>query len=180
MNHFNYTDIAELLHELEMGLTPAELHGMMCGWLCNKAVSDDQWGKMLLASPIVHERLVKMFQLSNQQLADDQFKLTLCLPDDSDSLSVRAKELSLWCTGFLSGLGLASVDVDAYPSLKESIKDLTEFCKLDYASLEENEDNENLFMMLTEHLRTIAMLVYTEIKVNRQSTHPQKHNDNYH
>lgn len=155
------------------GENPAETHGRLCGWLCADATVDPQGWIAAISSELsvdesrvqeAEELLRELFTATVSQLDDEDWRFSLLLPDDEESLSKRAWSLACWCRGFLTGLGLGGVGHHrALPAtVQEFLRDLLAISQLDSDISAENEDEES-FMELVEYLRIGVLLVAQEL-----------------
>ena len=171
-----YTLLNQLLNQQGVGLTPAEMHGLLSGLLCG-GNNDSSW------QPLVHdltneglafghelaESLRSMHSATSDALEDDGFLFQLYLPDGDDvSVFDRADALSGWVNHFLLGLGMVQPKLDKVKGeAGEAIDDLRNIAQLGY---EEDEDQEELEMSLEEiieYVRVAALLCHVTF------THPQ-------
>ena len=171
-----YTLLNQLLNQQGVGLTPAEMHGLLSGLLCG-GNNDSSW------QPLVHdltneglafghelaESLRSMHSATSDALEDDGFLFQLYLPEGDDvSVFDRADALSGWVNHFLLGLGMDQPKLDKVKGeAGEAIDDLRNIAQLGY---EEDEDQEELEMSLEEiieYVRVAALLCHDTF------THPQ-------
>ena len=171
-----YTLLNQLLNQQGVGLTPAEMHGLLSGLLCG-GNNDSSW------QPLVHdltneglafghelaESLRSMHSATSDALEDDGFLFQLYLPEgDNVSVFDRADALSGWVNHFLLGLGMVQPKMDKVKGeAGEAIDDLRNIAQLGY---EEDEDQEELEMSLEEiieYVRVAALLCHDTF------THPQ-------
>ncbi|WP_111641402.1 UPF0149 family protein [Marinimicrobium alkaliphilum] len=165
----SYRALDELLSPLGSLISPAELHGHLCGKLSGGArPSDVEW--LLEAVELldftqapdeqVRAALTQLYQDTHTQLQAGNFELALVLPSDSDTIGARLHGLSQWCHGFLTGFGSAGEFSEA--SLGEEITDALQ----DYAAivqLDAGEDgSEADYMEVVEYVRVAAMSMYME------------------
>jgi uncharacterized protein YgfB (UPF0149 family) len=96
------------------------------------------------------------------------------LPDDEASLSERADALSLWCQGFLYGLGSGTTPDPGKVSAEagEIIRDLTEITHVGVEAGEENEENEAAFAEVVEFVRVGVQLLFVELAPARGQEPP--------
>jgi uncharacterized protein YgfB (UPF0149 family) len=87
------------------------------------------------------------------------------LPDDDTPLRERADALSLWCQGFLYGLGSGTTPDPGKVSSEagEIIRDLTEITHVGVEADEENEENEAAFAEVVEFVRVGVQLLFVEL-----------------
>ena len=164
-----YTLLNQLLNQQGVGLTPAEMHGLLSGLLCG-GNNDSSW------QPLVHdltneglafghelaESLRSMHSATSDALEDDGFLFQLYLPEgDEVSVFDRADALSGWVNHFLLGLGMVQPKLDKVKGeAGEAIDDLRNIAQLGY---EEDEDQEELEMSLEEiieYVRVAALLCH--------------------
>jgi uncharacterized protein len=176
--NYIFDDFADMFIELGAFGTPAELHGLLCGQLSvGKRLDTDAWLEIVLAQLNVkgideHEdrlELVVLYERSLTQLDDSGFGFQLLLPSDDTALVLRAESLGQWCSGFLSGFGLA-FDHSRHKlstEISESMEDLAQIAKV---AMDEEVDQtaEQSYMELVEHVRLAAMMVYAEFNVSMQ------------
>jgi len=164
-----YNDVNQLLTQQGVGLTPAEMHGLISGMLCG-GNKDSSW------LPLVHdltnegmafghelaEVLRKVHAVTSDALEDEGFQFQLYIPDGDDiSVFVRADALSGWVNHFLLGLGVTQPKLEKVKGeTGEANDDLRNIVQLGY---EEDEDQEELEMSLeeiVEYVRVAALLCY--------------------
>lgn len=164
-----YSDVNQLLNQQGVGLTPAEMHGLISGMLCGNN-KDSSWLAMvhdltnegLAFGHELAEALRKVYAYTSDSLEDDGFMFQLWLPDD-DSASVfdRADALAGWVNHFLLGLGVTQPKLDKVKGeTGEAIDDLRNIAQLGY---DEDEDQEELEMSLeeiVEYVRVAALLIH--------------------
>ncbi len=186
MSHFpDISQLDELLITADSTLGASESHGTLCGMLCAQGSTEaSQWMLHVLgeqdessaALRDVGERLLKIHQLSVEQMNDNNIEFELMLPDDDDDLEDRVEALGTWCQGFVYGLALGGIKEDAElpDSSKELIQDILEISRAGYVADEEaeiavaeenaNEEDEVAFMEVSEYVRVGILLVYEELQ----------------
>lgn len=171
----SFDDIADILvSEKITMLSPAELHGLVCGQLAGGSrLSNDLWLQMandfLDIEHFSHEQskvgLVGLYQQSLAQFEGMEMSLDMLLPDDDDyELSQRVESLGLWVQGFLAGFGTQGRQADKKLSedAKEMLNDLAQISQVASVDLEEDDDSENNFIELSEYVRMGAVYIFTE------------------
>lgn len=172
-----FDELANALLEQGELLSPAELHGCLCGLLGGGFSGDDE---QLL------EQLEKTLDMSfHGALADgvaalhagalesfDQgdFEFQLLLPDDDIDLSQRIASMASWCRSFLSGYAQARVSEGAQsaPVAPDSAEVLRDFAAIAQAADDDDsdeEDAERQYYELLEYLRVAAMNVLLDAGV---------------
>jgi uncharacterized protein len=170
MNVFEH--LRDELSRASVDLHPAELHGMLVGYLC--AVKDssgpsqrrslfEAWmGCQAPAS------LVNMLEECHKQSRDSlgeyaDFDFTLMIPGDDEVITERVESVSLWCSGFLSGFGESGrqLDADDASDVKEALQDMGRIAAMS-KEVTEGEDNESDLTEIVEFIRISALLIFAE------------------
>jgi uncharacterized protein YgfB (UPF0149 family) len=151
---------------------PAEAHGTLAGALC----SSRDYGLIEWLHEILPDDSPDGEALENSVLQSvyNSMVLTLVgsdsdfqplLPDDEAPLAERAHALSLWCQGFLYGLGSGSIADPAKVSAEigEFIDDLTKFTQVGVDPDDQNEENEVAFAEVVEFVRVGVQLLFVEL-----------------
>ena len=89
-----------------------------------------------------------------------------CCPTTTAPLGVRADALSsLWCQGFLYGLGSGTTPDPGTVSIEagEIIRDFTEITQVGVDADDENEENEVAFAEVVEFVRVGVQLLFVEL-----------------
>ncbi|HBW0985976.1 TPA: YecA family protein, partial [Klebsiella aerogenes] len=176
-----YNDVDQLLNQQGVGLTPAEMHGLISGILCG-GNTDSSW------QPLVHDltneglafghelaqALRSMHSATSDSLEDDGFLFQLYMPEgDNVSVFDRADALAGWVNHFLLGLGVTQPKLDKVKDeTGEAIDDLRNIAQLGY---DEDEDQEELEMSLEEiieYVRVAALLCHDTF-ARQQPTAPE-------
>ena len=143
-----YSDVNRLLNQQGVGLTPAEMHGLISGMLCG-GNKDSSW--MTLVHDLTNEGLAfghelaealrKVYAVTSDALEDEGFMFQLWLPEGDDvSVFDRADGLAGWVNHFLLGLGVTQPKLDKVKGeTGEAIDDLRNIAQLGY---DEDEDQE--------------------------------------
>lgn len=164
-----YSDVNRLLNQQGVGLTPAEMHGLISGMLCG-GNKDSSW--MTLVHDLTNEGLAfghelaealrKVYAVTSDALEDEGFMFQLWLPEGDDvSVFDRADGLAGWVNHFQLGLGVTQPKLDKVKGeTGEAIDDLRNIAQLGY---DEDEDQEELEMSLeeiVEYVRVAALLCH--------------------
>ena len=165
-----YKIINTILSKNDTELTAAEAHGIATGMLCaDYKAESGKWIVELFrnATPVNEEQeslLSRLFEETRRLLASPGFEFELFLPEDDAPLGEQVEALKRWCQGFLFGVGANSSGTETeWPDdVREIIKDITEFTKLD--TKVGGEDDENAFMEITEYLRSVVVLLRDDLK----------------
>jgi len=177
MNDFTfiYDEIEALMQSTNDLEDPAELHGMMTGFLCvNPEFPFTHWLSeidFIVKRENQHDFLEQLYQQIAEQLARDEYEFDLLLPD-SDSLSEqRAIAVSHWVQGFLYGLGYRGDEQDWPGETQGILLDLTRIVQLDPQI--DDEEDEQALMEVTEYVRASVFLIYAELNqpLSQQTLH---------
>jgi hypothetical protein len=164
-------------HVDEAGLASgaAESHGMLCGLVCGAAdEAEARWISELFAELDARDLLVQECQQALRALAAETVEafdspglgVSLLLPGDHSSMAERVEALRDWSNGFLYGLGLAGVSLDALSAeAAEALQDVTEITRLDVEDPSEQEADEEAYAELAEFLWVAAMMVHTDLSM---------------
>ena len=109
-----YNQLQTELSIVGLPLSAAEVHGVICGTICNQmktGASPDLHSLLTAGSDVSGEALASLRDLLEDLLKEIVQKLygnlgefSLLLPDDEESLSFRLQALADWCRGFTIGL----------------------------------------------------------------------------
>jgi uncharacterized protein len=162
-----YDACNSILIQVDDELTAAEAHGMAAGMLCvNEQANCSFWlAELSLNQDSLmdedKELLTRLFDETKRLLVSDEFEFELFLPDDDSSLIERVEALRNWCRGYLFGIGLDKKASDWSKDVREILRDISEFTKIDDSS--EGEEDENSFTEITEYLRSAVLLLRMEL-----------------
>lgn len=169
-----YDDWADFLLHIQAIVTPAELHGMLCGRLSGgQRLSEADWVSaavqfMDLIDTALdddnRQRLVLLYEETLANLSDMNRPLDLLLPADELSLRQRIDALAGWCEGFLHGLGASGLSggSELPPEVAEALRD---FAQIAQANMDEDEaeDNEQYYAELVEYVRVAVLTLFVEL-----------------
>lgn len=157
---------SERLADVSTWIRPAELHGLLCGSACAGGDLDDRaWLQRIrehagpeLAAAAEAEHLIWFRNRALVNLGDAELRFDLLLPEADAALPERLDALAAWCSGFLSGFGLAggraeTLDADGASGLV----DLAAIADLDAHSSE--SDAEESYAELVEYVRVAVLLM---------------------
>ncbi len=166
-----YDEFESVLREARALPEPAEANGTLAGALCSsrdygllewvhEILPDDSPEGEALQSSV----LQRVYNSMVRTLTGDNADFTPLLPDDDAPLAVRADALSLWCQGFLYGLGSGPAADPAKVSVEagEIIRDFTEITHVGVEADEQNEENETAFAEVVEFVRVGVQLLFVE------------------
>jgi uncharacterized protein len=108
--------------------------------------------------------LQTLYYATVSALSDGEMDFDLLIPGDDRPIEERTQALTLWCTGFLYGLGTSAADPQRLPGeLGEIVRDLTEITRADVDNLDNQEANESALAELVEFVRVGVQLVFDEL-----------------
>ena len=154
-------------------ISPAELHGLMCGELCSPDLLDDDEMAARLMTWIADEidydnfdQIVDVFRISAGLIGSDDLRFQLLLPDDELELKERTAALRRWCVGFLGTFrcdedALSEDGEDAIKTYMRLIEMGDELIDLDDGDEDENERD---FVEISEFVRVSVMVLYEEMR----------------
>ena len=107
--------------------------------------------------------LLGLYELTKQELSDDQYGFMPVLPDVGYNLSDRVQALSSWCQGFLQGFGLGGElkDSEIEDDIKATLHDFAEIARVE-AVIEPSDEEEANYNQLMEYVRVACLMVYGE------------------
>ena len=167
-----YDEFERVLRDARALPEPAEAHGTLAGALCSsRDYGLIEWLHEILPDDSPDEEALKSSVLQNvynamvRTLIGNDADFQPLLPDDQAPLGVRADALSLWCQGFLYGLGSGTTADPSKVSSEagEIIRDLTEITHVGVDADEENEENEVAFAEVVEFVRVGVQLLFAEL-----------------
>ncbi|WP_131776936.1 UPF0149 family protein [Legionella impletisoli] len=169
-----YQTFIDSISSLDLPISGSELHGMMCGYLSAGAThKGEEYFRALMLNKDDSSRaailaLFDVYAVSQQQISNLDFEFQLMLPEEDESLSTRAQAFSEWCDGFIQGLVMAGVDVEQIEEeeVQDAIQHIAEFAKLDYDSLNIDEEDERALMEVSEYARMAVLRIYGDLKEN--------------
>ena len=151
-------------------ISPAELHGLLCGSVCagGEAPGDDAWLQRVwqhagedLADGADHAELVAFRERALGNLEADDFGFDLLLPDEETLLRERVSALASWCAGFLSGFGLGGGRTDGLEEdALTALKDMAAIAGVD-AEVDDDDGDESDFSELVEYVRMGVLVILT-------------------
>lgn len=163
-----YSEIAQQVQQMSLGLDAAELHGSLCGLLSGGRLTDrEHWLGLALADPDAAAAsaggaLDQMYRASIEALSSPELGFALLLPDDDQPVSERGDALLAWCRGFLGGFGLAA---GAAPSLsEESSEALADIGRIAASDLSYDDPaaDEDALEEVAEFIRVAVMLLHSD------------------
>lgn len=168
-----YDQVLFALVAAHIQLSPAEIHGMVCGLLAgDHHVTVNEVMTVLFSEMTEIEKLPKkfkqtmeeMFAITAHELVDPDLGFQLLLPDDDEALAERVKALTEWSDAFILGLhqsGIAFEDIKN-EEVQDVLLQLADFAQLDYSALTGTEEEEKFYTEIVEYLRMAVLMLYAE------------------
>ncbi|WP_437611338.1 YecA family protein [Erwinia sp. V71] len=166
-----YDALASALTQQGVGMTPAEMHGLISGILCGgnqdrswQTLVHDLTNEGMAFSQTLSQPLQQLHQGISDALEDDDFLFQLFLPADDSSVFDRADALAGWVNHFLLGLGVTQPKLDKVKGeageAGEAIDDLRTIAQLGYDEDEDQEELEQSLEEVIEYVRVAALLCH--------------------
>ena len=175
----DYKDLEGLRKRALDSMDIAEYHGIICLYLCCNIDSFDDVlpseknnDESNVSIHLIEFRnaLLGLIDNTSNELNSTELPFLLLLPNDDEPLEKRAAALSLWCQGFIDGLGLVisenttSLNESSMSLLSEIFDDFSQISTLTPHSIKNEEEEELAFIELLEYVRVSTELIYEEIK----------------
>ena len=181
----SFDEVANALLEQGELVSPAELHGCLCGLLGGGFDGDDaaliaQLEKTLDASlhgPLA-DAVTQLRHGAMLAVTDGDLDFTLLLPGEDLELEQRIAAMAVWCRGFLSGFAQARVSANAAAQAvaTDSAEALRDFAAIAQAASDDDEsddqEREGHYFELLEYLRVAAMNVILDALPDPDSAAP--------
>ncbi|WP_028388763.1 UPF0149 family protein [Legionella fairfieldensis] len=167
-----YQTFLDTIAVLALPISASELHGLMCGYLCAGATSEGETylraltpGKRDVSVRTAALAMFEVYSISQHQLANFDFEFQLLLPDEHESLVIRAQAFSEWCEGFTQGMALSGIGYEQLhdEESQEALQHLGEFAHLDYETLEIDEEDEKALMEVQEYTRMAVIRLHSDL-----------------
>jgi uncharacterized protein YgfB (UPF0149 family) len=171
-----YDEFEHVLRAARALPEPAEAHGTLAGALCSsRDYGLIEWLREILPDDSPDEDALQGSVLQNvydsmvRTLAGTEADFAPLLPDDESPLKVRSDALSLWCQGFLYGLGSGNTADPGSVSAEagELIRDFTEITHVGVDAGEETEEDEVAYAEVLEFVRVGVQLLFVELAPTR-------------
>ncbi|MEG3126449.1 YecA family protein [Pantoea cypripedii] len=177
-----YNALATALSQQGVGMTPAEMHGLICGILCGgnqdnswKTLVHDLTNEGMAFSQSLSQPLQALHESLASTLDEEGFLFQLMLPDDDDiTVFDRADALAGWVNHFLLGLGVTQPKLDKVTGeTGEAIDDLRTIAQLGYDEDEDQEELEQSLEEVIEYVRVAALLCHDTFNQPQPPTAPE-------
>lgn len=183
LNETNFEVLDDLLRSASAESDAAESHGALTGLACTGAGGGpDPWlaqalGDLDPADPCVERcriALLGTYRSCCAELGSADMRFAPLLPDDEESISVRAAALGRWCQGYLFGLSLGGIaDYTELPdNVAEIIRDLAEITRAGVDEGSDLEQSESAYAEIVEFIRVSVQLLHEELNPPVETEHP--------
>jgi uncharacterized protein len=173
----SYQEISLCFNKNQCVLDPSEAHGLISGVLCGNE-KNNAWQKLINAqqSAEINDLLRVVYDVSEKKLKEFLFDYELILPEDSQTLPLRAEALTLWCQGFITGLKYVNANIAQHNSneMTEALNDIIEIAKMHYEDVSENEEDESAYVELVEYVRMAVIFLYQELHDSQQAVNQEQ------
>ena len=176
----NYAQLQRLMAHCRALTEPAEAHGTLAGALCaTDSYGVDDWLAEILPEGaeqrVAGAGLRGLYDATRAALTGMQMQFALLLPDDDEPIELRAAALTLWCNGFVYGLGSGGApDPERLPGdAGEIVRDLAQIMRAGVDQREGLEANEMALAELVEFVRVGVQVVFEELGALRQPPAPR-------
>lgn len=176
----DYEAVVERLKFMGITINAAELHGLICGFIC--AGKDNEAQKYLESLESSNEgghkgdRVISdLYRRSTQQMASMSFGFQLLLPSEEMPLSVRACCLGEWCEGFKKGFALAGLSIEQITEQesKDALFHISEVANIDHDEIEVGDEDESCLIEVCEYIRMAVLMIYTERRLSPAAYPPR-------
>ena len=176
----DYKDLDDLRKRTSYSMDIAEYHGNICLYLCCNIDSFEDFLPSEKSDDESHisihviefkNALLDLIDKTSNELNSTELPFLLLLPSDDESLKKRTTALSLWCQGFIDGLGLvisegnSSLGESSMSLLSEIFDDFSQISTLTSHSIKNEEEEELSFIELFEYVRVSTELIFEEVKI---------------
>ena len=177
----HYAQIQQLLSAARALTDAAEAHGTLAGALCAlDAYGIEDWLAEIMpdaaGAAAAVPALGRLYAETLDALRGGGMEFDLLIPEDEASIEERTRALSLWCNGFLYGLGTTDAADPARLSTEagEVVRDLTEITRAGVDAADGAEENEAALAELVEFVRVGVQLVFDEAGRQRPARPPAR------
>jgi len=177
-----YNALASALSQQGVGMTPAEMHGLLSGILCGgnqdtswKTLVHDLTNEGMAFSQSLSQPLQALHDSLTNTLEEEGFLFQLMLPEEDDiTVFDRADALAGWVNHFLLGLGVTQPKLDKVTGeTGEAIDDLRTIAQLGYDEDEDQEELEQSLEEVIEYVRVAALLCHDTFTRQHKPTAPE-------
>ncbi len=178
VSQFDVEELTNQLLEQGLAISPADLHGGLCGLLASGASHEGEAGIAGLNQALgldlhgeLAEQVMALYVATALSLEDAEFDFYPLLLDDSADIVSRTSALAGWCRSFLCAYTHVSAVAGMQQSVlpgdsSEILRDLAVIADVDLDDLAEDEESEKSYAELTEYIRFAALNAYSDGVLN--------------
>ncbi len=174
MREPDYDTLSRTLDRLEAGIGAAELDGALAGFLCaGGSTSADRWLPSLALADLDEtiddardrDLFGRLYSGLSRDLDGPELAFAPLLPADEAPVAERAAAMVQWCRGFLGGLGLAGVDLEAGLAGDggEVVGDFSRIAATEFDSGDSEAEDEEAYAEMVEYIRVGVMLLHQQL-----------------
>lgn len=173
------TEFKQLISQLQISDTVAELHGFLSGLIAG-GVQDESWktlsyqflndGHAFSQAPLA--ALTEFYQQLSESFNEGNTLFSLWTPENEDGFAL-AEGIAEWTSQFLLGLGLAQPKLSRESDeIGEALDDLEEISKLGYNEEDNNDELLEAGEEIVEYLRVVALFLHSNyvLKIDSAET----------
>ena len=176
---FGFDQLGDLFVEARSFTSPSQLHGLLCGQLsAGLRPTSENWLEIAASQmccedvlpPSVRGGLVEFYDFTLHELGCEELTFSPLLPDEDNTLAEQAEALGQWCSGFLSGFGLAGLAESAISEEASSaLKDIAQISLVQTEELADNEETERDLFEICEYVRMVTLMLFNECQTETHS-----------
>ncbi len=174
MTFIDFDTLADLCLRHRCFQSPSLFHGVLVGQLCGQErLARDHW--LLLLSQLLGGETVELkggdkilalglLDQALETLSAGGLDFEPLLPNELYELEERFVALVQWAQGFLKSLKSVNLEEgELSAEAQEGLEDLQRLVELGKENLQADEGNEKDLTAITEFVRMVIMLIYTEL-----------------
>ena len=170
---FDFDELADHLLEQGADVSPAQVHGCLCGLLAAGAPTQAEYGLdaldqvlALVAHGELAGRILQLYAATAAALVDEEFAFHPLLPDDEVDIAERTAALARWCNAFLAGVAYASAAQHSQWSEqgREILEDIAAMAQADLGDDDDVDEDEleGSYTEIVEYLRFAVLNLHLE------------------
>lgn len=175
----DYNQLQTELDTAGLELSAAEVHGLICGTICNqmKTGARPDLRQLLTAGLEVGEEVLASLRVLLENMLTEIVRslygnlgeFRLLLPDENEQLSLRVQALADWCQGFMVGLlSNEAFAIDQLsPDSAEAARDIMTISEVDACRKDEGDEWD--FAEVEEFVRVGVQLIFEELRSAQNS-----------
>ncbi len=184
---FDFDDFANQLLAEGADKSPSYVHGGVCGVYAGAGSVDAEDCLAAAAQALelglygeLGESCLRLAQVTQQALQDEEFDFHLFLPEDDAEIASRVGCLAEWCQGFLAAYALMVSETDGAgldDETGEILKDIAAIAQAghddDAEEGDDDEEAESHLFELTEYLRFACLNLFMNRVMDADEQSPE-------